>query len=106
MTVIMSEHIVVLSDDYDQKWTPQELAEMLQPEFLGRLTDLEREIIMKRFPLPIREYSLDEIAAMFRISRERVRQIEKQACKELAKDEDLERQVTEPEFGPMELMST
>ncbi|MDQ3659676.1 MAG: hypothetical protein M3454_01175, partial [Actinomycetota bacterium] len=52
------------------------------PLLLGRLDERDAEIVRERFS-PGKRPTLDELGARFEVSRERVRQIEKQAAKSL-----------------------
>ncbi|WP_207478373.1 sigma-70 family RNA polymerase sigma factor [Arenibaculum pallidiluteum] len=75
-----------LSDDSD---TPFDTAagsalRGLVTEALGRLTDREADVLRRRFGLLGTEETLEEIGATYRVTRERVRQIEAKALRKLA----------------------
>lgn len=76
----------------DNKWNPEELAEnvMLKEEILEILQELKpnyKEILCYRFGLcNYPEKTLEEIGKMFKVTRERIRQIEKKALDKFKKN--------------------
>jgi RNA polymerase primary sigma factor len=75
----------------DQHRTPEQEAEFQElrqalPAILRRLTYREREIIKLRYGLEDGQtYTLEEVGHIFKVTRERIRQVEKKAIAKLVK---------------------
>lgn len=83
-----SAQIIDLIQDEKAKTSLDELSEYLRHErvddLLSRMTERERDILTMRFGLKDGvEYTLDETAKKFGITRERIRQIEERAIEKL-----------------------
>lgn len=52
-------------------------------EMLNLLTDKEKDILKKAYGIGVEEHSLEEIGRIYRLSRERVRQIKERAIRRL-----------------------
>ncbi|MCG3775340.1 MAG: RNA polymerase sigma factor SigA [Nitrospira sp.] len=62
----------------------------LLSQLLGRLSERKREVLERRFGLKGDAETLQEIGVSFKVTRERVRQIEKKALRELGRQADKE----------------
>jgi len=85
---LTNEQILDMSTGWDIKYSPDKLYDdkelkTIINEALNTLTDIEKDVICKRFGIGYEEESLDNIAIFYGVSRERVRQIEFKALRKL-----------------------
>lgn len=91
-SALVREEVMGLGEDgdwsmsYEKRREREERAEMVR-KLLSKLDDQEREVVMLRFGIGVdREMTLEEVGVRFGVTRERIRQIEIAAMRELRGD--------------------